>query len=74
MMLSPVINWTGSNKSAALFQRFFRQTLGYDMTVAGDLLKVMTMIAGIDVTDAQKDDMVAKIDGARTKLDWRDYK
>jgi hypothetical protein len=44
------------------------------MTVAGDLLKVMTMIAGIDVTDAQKDDMVAKIDGARTKLDWRDYK
>jgi len=73
LAMEPVINWTGSNKDAAVFQRFFRQTLGYDILV-GDLLKVMTMIAGFDETDAQKDEMVARIDGGRTNLDWIDYK
>ena len=74
MMLNPVINWFGSNKDAALFRRFLIQTLGYDMKATGDVLRIMTVIAGIDATGEEKDEMVARIVGYRNDLDWRDYK
>ena len=61
MMLNPVMNWFGSNKDAALFRRFLIQTLGYDFKPTGDLLRMMTVIAGIDATDEEKDDMVARM-------------
>ena len=74
MMLNPVINWFGSNKDAALFRRFLIQTLGYDMKATGDVLRIMTVIAGIDATGEEKDEMVARIVGYPDDLDWRDYK
>ena len=83
MMLNPVINWFpsprkvggfGSHDEAALFQRFLIQTLGYDMKATGDVLRIMTVIAGIDATGEEKDEMVARIVGYRNDLDWRDYK
>tara|TARA_R110001599_G_scaffold287487_1_gene490078 strand:- start:24 stop:272 length:249 start_codon:yes stop_codon:yes gene_type:complete len=79
MMLNPVINWFGSNKDAALFRRFLIQTLGYDFKPTGDLLRMMTVIAGIDATDEEKDDMVARMRENQpsiipSELDWRDYK
>lgn len=79
MMLNPVINWFGSNKDAALFRRFLIQTLGYDMKATGDVLRIMTVIAGIDATDEEKDDMVARMRENQpsiipSELDWRDYK
>jgi hypothetical protein len=83
MMLNPVINWFpsprkvggfGSHDEAALFRRFLIQTLGYDMKATGDVLRIMTVIAGIDATGEEKDEMVARIVGYRNDLDWRDYK
>ena len=83
MMLNPVINWFpsprkvggfGSHDEAALFQRFLIQTLGYDMKATGDVLRIMTVIAGIDATGEEKDEMVARIVGYPDDLDWRDYK
>ena len=87
-MLNPVINWFpsprkvggfGSHDEAALFQRFLIQTLGYDFKPTGDLLRMMTVIAGIDATDEEKDDMVARMRENQpsiipSELDWRDYK
>jgi|TARA_R110000824_G_scaffold3107_2_gene14308 hypothetical protein len=82
-MLNPVINWFpsprkvggfGSHDEAALFRRFLIQTLGYDMKATGDVLRIMTVIAGIDATGEEKDEMVARIVGYRNDLDWRDYK
>ena len=37
-------------------------------------LRIMTVIAGIDATGEEKDEMVARIVGYRNDLDWRDYK
>ena len=73
-MLNPVINWFGSNKDAALFRRFLIPPLGYDMKATGDVLRIMTVIAGIDATGEEKDEMVARIVGYPDDLDWRDYK
>ena len=87
MMLNPVINWFpsprkvggfGSHDEAALFRRFLIQTLGYEMKATGDVLRMMTLIAGIDATDEEKDEMVARIKGTKPSIkwgsDWRDYK
>ena len=85
MMLSPVINWAGSNKSAALFQRFLRNQLGMTTLLSGDAKNIISIIAGLDETDEAKDrilettfaDYAGKSDEARhrhDKLDWRDYK
>ena len=82
MMLNPVINWFGRQVpdpayetfDAALFRRFLIQTLGYDMKATGDVLRIMTVIAGIDATGEEKDEMVARIVGYPDDLDWRDYK
>ena len=87
MMLNPVINWFGRQVpdpayetfDAASFRRFLIQTLGYDFKPTGDLLRMMTVIAGIDATDEEKDDMVARMRENQpsiipSELDWRDYK
>ena len=44
------------------------------MKATGDVLRIMTVIAGIDATGEEKDEMVARIVGYRNDLDWRDYK
>ena len=44
------------------------------MKATGDVLRIMTVIAGIDATGEEKDEMVARIVGYPDDLDWRDYK
>lgn len=68
------VNWIGGEDKLS---RFLSQTLGFESKVAGDLLKVMTMIANLPVSESQKDNMVARIEPRQqyhNELDWRDYK
>lgn len=73
MMLNPVLNWLSEVEELMVFRTFFLQTLGYDMKATGDVLRIMNVIVGIDATDEEKDEMVARIVGYRNDLDWRDY-
>lgn len=73
-MLTP-LNWFGPPK--VKFRRFLSKTLGFESKVSGDLRKIMTMIANLNVTDSDKDEMVAQIVVSgrdTTELDWREYR
>jgi len=83
-MLTP-LNWFGKQVldpayepfDAAQFRRFLSKTLGFESKVSGDLRKIMTMIANLNVTDSDKDEMVAQIVVSgrdTTELDWREYR
>jgi len=87
MMLLPVINWAGNNKSVAFFERFLHHQLELMKPLSGDAKNIISIIAGLDETDEVKDKLVettfadyaGKSDKARhrqsvSNLNWRDYK
>ena len=77
MMLNPVMNWFGSNKDAAVFQRFLLKTL--TTPPSRNTKKTLRALAKIPLMDEdEKDKMLerfVKDEPFRFQdLDWRDYK
>ncbi len=75
-MLNPVINWFGSNKDAAVFQRFLLKTLTTPSRNTKKALRILAETPHMDEDEKDKTlERLVKDEPFRFQdLDWRDYK